>query len=182
MNSPSSLPRLAVPVDTLDHVAGPPHAQLAVVEYGDYECPSCAQAYPAVKMLMERFRFVFRHFPVVEVHPHALIAAEAAEAAGAQGQFWPMHDRLFEHGRHLELADLHQHARELALDIARFEADLADHVYVQRVQEHIASAHASQVRGTPTFFVDGAMVDISFGLQALAEAIARRLPAPGLRG
>jgi protein-disulfide isomerase len=151
-----------------------------VVEYGDFECPLCAQAYPAVKILMERFehrfRFVYRHFPLVEPHPHALLAAEAAEAAGAQGRFWEMHDRLFEHQRQLSGSDLQQHARALGLDMSRFDAELADHVYLQRVREHIASGVASHVRATPGFFVDGAVVDTSFNLQALGDAIARHLP------
>jgi protein-disulfide isomerase len=176
-SSPSQ--HLSVPFDPLDHVVGPAHGALVVVEYGDFECPSCAQAYPAVKILMERFehrfRFVYRHFPLTEVHPHAQLAAEAAEAAGAQGRFWEMHDRLFEHQRHQTAPDLLQHAQALALDTARFEAELADHVHLQRVQEHIASGVASRVRSTPGFFVGGVRVDTSFGLQSLADAIARDL-------
>lgn len=172
--------RLAVPIDTLDHALGPPHGGPVVLEYGDFECPSCAQAYPAVKILMDRFghrfRFVFRHFPLAEIHPHALLAAEAAEAAGAQGRFWPMHDLLFAHPQHLTSADLRRHAQTLALDLPRFDAELADHVHLQRVQEHLASGRASHVRSTPGFFVDDAMVDTSFGLDRLSEAIAARLP------
>lgn len=175
-------PGLAVPIDALDHMIGPAHSGLVVVEYGDFECPSCAQAYPAVKILMarfhHRFRFVFRHFPVEEFHPHALLAAEAAEAASAQGRFWEMHDRLFEHPHHLQLADLQRHAQALALDMTRFDAELADHVYTQRVQEHLASGRASHVRATPTFFVDGAVVDTSFGMQQLEHAIGQHLDAP----
>ncbi len=185
MNTPAShsARQLAVPVDALDHVAGAAHGALVVLEYGDFECPSCAQAYPAVKMLMERFghrfRFVFRHFPVAEAHPHAMLAAEAAEAAGAQGRFWEMHDRLFENPQHLKGADLRRHAQALKLDLTRFDAELADHVYLQRVQEHIASGRASHLRATPGFFVDGRVVDISFGMQALSDAIERRLPLSG---
>ena len=179
---PQPAVQLAVPVDALDHVAGATHGALVVLEYGDFECPSCAQAYPAVKILMERFghrfRFVFRHFPVSEAHPHALLAAEAAEAAGAQDRFWEMHDRLFENPQHLSAADLHRHAQILGLDMRRFDAELADHVYLQRVQEHIASGRASHLRATPGFFVDGMVVDTSFGMQALADAIERRLPPP----
>jgi protein-disulfide isomerase len=168
---------LAVPVDALDHVSGAPEARLTLVEYGDFECPSCALAYPAVKMLMARYghacRFVFRHFPLVEVHPHALLAAEAAEAAAAQGQFWQLHDRLFEHPNHLKPADLLNHAGELGLDTVRFRAELEDHVFLQRVQEHIASGRASHVRATPTFFLGGRRVDTSFGMESLATAMAR---------
>jgi len=169
---------LAVSVDRLDHVLGPAQARLVVVEYGDFECPLCVQAHPAVKILRQRFefRFVFRHFPIVEVHPHAILAAEAAEAAAAQGRFWEMHDRLFEHHRHLQPGDLQRHARELELDETRFAAELADHVYLQRVQEHIAGGRASHVHATPRFFVGGVVVDTSFSLERLADAIAARQP------
>jgi len=181
MNAPANpSTHLAVAIDALDHVQGVAHGGLSIVEYGDFECPSCAQAFPAVKMLIERFdnqlRFVFRHYPVPEVHPHAMLAAEAAEAAAAQGRFWPMHDLIFEHAPHVGAAELHRHARRLELDMARFEAELADHVYLQRVREHIASGVASHLRGTPSFFVGGELVDISFGLQRLSDAIERCLP------
>ena len=172
--------KLAVPLDPLDHVIGPPHGGPVVLEYGDFECPSCAQAHPAIRVLMERFghrfRFVFRHFPIAELHPHAVRAAEAAEAAAAQGRFWEMHDRLFEHRHHLGDADLHAHAAALGLDLARFDAEMADEVYLQRVQEHLASGRASGIRSTPGLFVDGEVVDTTFGMDALAAAIARRLP------
>jgi protein-disulfide isomerase len=172
----NSSARLMVPVDALDHVLGPPNEPLVVVEYGDFECPVCAQAHPAVKILLERFRhhlrLVFRHYPIVETHPHAMQAAQAAEAAGAQGKFWEMHDRMFENHRHLAAADLRNHAQALRLNLARFDAEIADQVYLQRVQEHMASARASRVHGTPTFFVDGAMVDTSFGIERLGQAIA----------
>jgi protein-disulfide isomerase len=176
----ASTRQLAVPVDALDHVVGAAHGAPVVLEYGDFECPLCAQAYPAVKILMERFghrfRFVYRHFPVAEAHPHALLAAEAAEAAAAQGRFWEMHDRLFENQQHMSAVDLQRHAQTLGLDMRRFDAELADHVYLQRVQEHIASGRASHLRTTPGFFVDGTVVDTSFGMQHLAAAIERRLP------
>jgi protein-disulfide isomerase len=127
-----------------------------------------------VKILHQRFafRFVFRHFPLFDVHPNAMLAAEAAEAAGAQGRFWQMHDRLFEQRRHLLLADLQRYAGDLELDMTRFDAEMADHVYVQRVQEHIAGGRASRVHATPTFFVDGVRVDTSFSLERLSDAIA----------
>lgn len=172
---------LAVPVDVLDHLRGPPHAGPVLIEYGDFECPSCAQAHAAIRILMDRFdhrfRFVFRHFPVAEFHPHALLAAEAAEAAGAQGRFWEMHDLLFAEPQHLGLADLHRRAAALTLDLPRFDAELADHVHLQRVQEHMASGRASHVRATPGLFFEGAAVDVSFGFERLAEAITARLAA-----
>src|SRR5919206_2703012 len=101
---------LAVSLEATDHVLGPESARVEVIEYGDFECPNCGQAYPAVKQLLRHFehrvRYAFRHFPLIEVHPHAQLAAEAAEAAGAQHKFWPMHDLLFEHQLHLKAKDL----------------------------------------------------------------------------
>ena len=162
-----------------DHVVGPAHAPVMVVEYGDFECPNCKQAAPAVKILMARFagrvRFVYRHFPLEGVHPHALQAALAAEAAGAQGKFWPMHDRLFDSQSHFKLPQLRGYAERLELDMARYDADMAEQVYLQRVREHIESGEKSGVRGTPTFFVDGAIQDVSFGLQHLFERVEEAL-------
>jgi protein-disulfide isomerase len=175
--------QLAVPIDALDHVLGPAHGQPVVLEYGDFECPSCAQVFPAIKILRarldDRFRFVFRHFPVAEIHPHALLAAQAAEAASAQGRFWEMHDLLFTHPHHLKDTDLQGHARTLGLDVPRFVAELGDQVYLQRVQEHIASGRASQVRSTPCFFVDGVLVDVSFGVEHLASLVESRTTRHG---
>src|SRR5438105_11520846 len=107
---------LAVAVNPRDHNLGASHAPVTVVEYGDFECPNCKQAAPAVKLILERFagriRLVWRHFPLEEVHPHALLAAEAAEAAGEQGKFWPMHDLLFENQAHLKAKQLHGYAAD----------------------------------------------------------------------
>jgi protein-disulfide isomerase len=169
---------LTVPVDRTDHLLGPETARVVVVEYGDFECPNCGQAYPAVKLLLRRFehrvRFAFRHFPLTEVHPHAQLAAEAAEAAGGQHKFWPMHDLLFEQQLHLKPRDLRRYAGELELDLERFDYELNDQVYRQRVNEHIEGARRSGVRATPTFFVDGALVDVSFGLDRLFETVQAR--------
>jgi len=134
------------------------------------QCPP-----PSIRTLSRRFG---THFPVAEIHPHALLAAQAAEAAGAQGRFWEMHDLLFSHPHHLNDTDLHDHARSLGLDMPRFVAEFADQVYLQRVQEHIASGRASQVRSTPCFFVDGTLVDVSFGVEQLAGAVESRSRAP----
>jgi protein-disulfide isomerase len=166
---------LAVPVDHTDHVIGPASAKVTLVEYGDFECPSCGQAYPAVKMLLKRFgdrvRFVFRHFPLLEVHPHAELAAEAAETAGAQNKFWRMHDLLFEHQLHLKTHSLRQYALQAELDLDRYDYEIKEHVYLQRVHEHIDGGAKSGVRATPTFFVNGAVQDVSFGLERLYEAV-----------
>jgi protein-disulfide isomerase len=170
---------LAVPVSAVDHVTGAPHAVVVVVEYGDFECPNCKQAQPAVKLLLERFagrvRFVFRHFPLEDVHPSALGAALAAECAGGQVRFWEMHDLLFENQQHLRAKDLHAYAARLGLDMARYTAEMDDQVYLQRIREQVQGGVASGVRGTPTFFVNGRLEDVSFGLRALFDNVEARL-------
>jgi protein-disulfide isomerase len=181
MNRQSETFTLAIPVTRTDHIFGSEAARVTLVEYGDFECPNCGQAYPAVKMLLKHFghraRFVFRHFPLTEVHPHAELAAEAAEAAGAQHKFWPMHDLLFEQQRHLKLKDLRHCAEQLELDLERFDYELNDQVYRQRVNEHVQGGERSGVRSTPTFFVNGAIVDVSFGLDHLFQAVETSLRA-----
>ena len=170
---------LTVPVNATDHVTGGEHAPVTVLEYGDFECPNCRQAQPAVKLLLERFaprvRFVYRHFPLADVHPHALMAALAAECAGGQGQFWAMHDLLFEHQLHLATADLRAYAQRLGLDMARFTAEMDDEIYLQRVREHLKSGSDSGVRSTPGFFVNGRIHDVSFGLRSLFDSVEAAL-------
>jgi protein-disulfide isomerase len=171
--------QLSVPVSPIDHVQGSEHAHVTVVEYGDFECPNCKQAAPAVKLLLQRspgrVRFVFRNFPLTEVHPHAMQAAEAAECVGAQGQFWPMHDLLFDNQLHLQPNHLHSYAERLGIDMTRYTAEMDDHVYLQRVREHQRSGHDSGVRGTPAFFVNGRVQDVSFGMQGLFSAVEAAL-------
>ena len=166
---------LTLPVNAADHTLGADHAPVTVVEYGDFECPNCKQAAAAVKLLLERFdqrvRFVYRHFPLEEVHPHALLAAEAAECAGAQGKFWQMHELLFANQEHLKVKQLHGYAEQLGLDMALYTAEMDDHVYLQRVREHIDSALKSGAHGTPTFFVNGRIQDVSFGMRSLFDAV-----------
>ncbi len=166
---------LMVPVVATDHFLGPVHAPVTVVEYGDFECPNCKQAAPAVKLLLERFpqrvRFIYRHFPLETLHPHALRAAEAAECAGEQQRFWPMHDLLFANQDHLTGPDLRRYALRLDLDMARYDAELRDEVYRQRIREHIEGGYRSHLKATPGFFVDGVIVDVSFGLHALFDAV-----------
>lgn len=166
---------LSQPITATDHVLGSPHAPITVVEYGDFECPTCKQAAPSVKLLLERFDgkvlFAYRHFPLESVHPHALLAAEAAECAGAQGRFWEMHDLLFANQPHLDLPHLNACAQRLDIDQARFTAEMDDEVYLQRIREHIESGRNSHLRATPGFFVNGTIVDVSFGLQSLFEAV-----------
>ena len=173
--SPTHPITLAVPPEPTDHSQGPEHARVVVVEYGDFECPSCKVAAATPTLLMERFpnqvRFIFRNFPLEEAHPHALLAAEAAEAAAAQGKFWPMHDLLFENQLHLKPNQLRSYAERLPIDMARYTAEMDDQVYLQRIREQQRSGRDSGVRGTPTFFVNGRIHDVSFGIHSLFDAV-----------
>jgi len=173
---------LSLPVGGADHVLGPSHAAVTVVEYGDFECPNCKQAAPAVKLLLKHFsgrvRFVWRNFPLEEVHQHALHAALAVEAAGGQGKFWPMHDLLFEDQAHLKPPQLRRYAERLELDLARYDIEMKEDYYLQRVREHMESGRASGVRGTPGFFVNGAIEDVSFGMQRLFDRVQAVLHRP----
>jgi protein-disulfide isomerase len=169
---------LAVAVDNdRDHIQGPADAAVTLVEYGDYECPYCGAAYPIVKELQarmgDRLRFVFRNFPITTSHPHAEQAAEAAEAASAQGRFWEMHDLLYENQRRLRDQDLHSYAEQLGLDVEQFDKDLAGHVHAPRVREDFMSGVRSGVNGTPSFYVNGARHDDSYDLETLLAALER---------
>jgi protein-disulfide isomerase len=167
--------RLAVPVGERDHVRGPATAVVTLVEYGDYECPYCRAAVAIVeelqRVLPDQLRFVFRHFPLENLHPRARRAAEAAEAAGSQGKFFEMHAALFEHQTALEDADLLRYAAELDLEIARFRADLDAHTHVSRVHEDFRGGVRSGVRGTPTFYLDDARYDGVVGVRQLVATI-----------
>jgi protein-disulfide isomerase len=167
---------LVLPVnDERDHIQGPATAPVTLVEYGDYECPYCGAAYPILKDVQqrmgERLRFVFRNFPITTSHPHAEQAAEAAEAAAAQGRFWPMHDQLYEHQRHLEVDDLRGYAAELGLDVDRFTDELAQHTHAARVREDFMSGVRSGVNGTPTFYINGVRHDDSYDAETLVAAL-----------
>ena len=155
--------QLTPPVSERDHVAGPNDAPVTLVEYGDYECPYCGMAYPILKSvrraLGKRMRFVYRHFPLNETHPHARHAAEASESAAVEGKFWEMHDALFEHQHALEDEDLVRYAKSLGIDATRVEEDLAAGTYTKRVREDFRSGVRSGVNGTPTFFINGARYD-----------------------
>jgi Na+/H+ antiporter NhaA len=149
---------LTVPVDPgRDHIRGPASSPVTVVEYGDFECPYCGQAEPIVRELLAEFgdvRYVWRHLPLTDVHPHAQLAAEAAEAADAQGAFWPMHDALLTHQDALQSDDLNRYAHELGLDVERFQQDLAERRGATKVASDLDSADLSNVSGTPTFFIN----------------------------
>jgi protein-disulfide isomerase len=170
---------LLLPLNSADHVLGPASATVTVIEYGDFECPYCRAAYPAVKILLKRFqdrvRFVFRHFPVVEMHPHAERAAESAETAGAQGRFWQMHDLLFENQQHLSDEYLRQYALQAKLDLQRYDQDMNSRTHLQFVHEQMNSGKERGTRGTPTFFVNGVIEDVSFGMDTLYKAIEANL-------
>ena len=141
-----------------DHVRGPVAAPVTLVEYGDFECPYCGQAEPVVRELLRDFgdvRYVWRHLPLSDVHPHARLAAEAAEAAADQGAFWEMHDLLLDHQDLLTFSDLVRHAEQLGLDVERFTDQLQSHTGAARVADDVDSADLSGVSGTPTFFING---------------------------
>ncbi len=167
--------RLTPPVSEADHRSGPDDAPVALVEYGDFECPSCGAAYPNVesvrKKMGARLRFVFRHFPLTQMHPHAMHAAEVAEAAGTQGKFWQMHGMLFEHQDALEDADLVRYAKALHLDDKRFASELASDAYVKAIRQSIGSGIRSGVNGTPTFFINGVRYDGSWEASDLLAAL-----------
>jgi protein-disulfide isomerase len=167
--------RLTSPVSDRDHAQGEESAPVTLVEYGDYECPACGAAYPVVKELQARLqdgvRFVFRNFPLSQIHPHAEHAAEAAEAAGEQGKFWEMHDCLFEHQRQLDDEHLTRYADELSLDTPKLLRELAEGTHKARVREDFLSGMRSGVNGTPTFFINGERHDDSYEFDVLLKAI-----------
>lgn len=147
-----------------DYVRGNPKARVTLLEYADFECPYCALAYPYVKRTVERFKDdlaeIFRPFPLTQIHPHALHAAQAAEAAGLQGKFWEMHDILFEHRQRLEDADLLDYARRIGLDVERFERDFESSEVVDAIQRSLKEGAAQGVEGTPWFFLNDKPIEI----------------------
>lgn len=179
-------PALLAPDGATDHIIGPVSAKVAIIEYGDFQCPSCGQAHVAMKIILKRcshrVRFVFRHYPQSEFHPDAELAAEASEAAGAQGYFWPFYEVLFEHQQHLKARHLRQYAGQIGLDLERYDYEMNDRVYLQRVQEQARGGRQLGIRAAPTFYVNGKLTDVSFGLQYLEQSVERalRVGAPEL--
>jgi protein-disulfide isomerase len=167
--------RLSVPVSERDHTQGPDDAPVTLVEYGDFECPHCGAAHPIVKQIQavmgDNLRFVFRHFPLTEIHPHAEPAAEAAEAAGAQGQFWEMHDTLFENQPALDGSHLVAYAEDLGIDVERFVSELERRVHQPRVREDFMTGVRSGVNGTPSFFINGVRHDGPWDGESLLSAL-----------
>jgi len=158
-----------------DHIQGPTSAVATLIEYGDYKCPYCGQAYPIIKEIQKhlgnKLRFVFRNFPLTEIHPHAQHAAEAAEAAAAQNKFWEMHDHLYEHQQALDDDHLEKYAAKIGLDLARFNNDMSTHAHVGRIREDFLSGIHSGVNGTPTFYINGIRYNDSWDLETLLETL-----------
>ena len=169
--------RFTLPIPKRDHIQGPIDAPIALLEYGDFECPVCGEVYPVIKAIQERLGdslcFAFRHFPLTNVHPHAEHAAEAAEAAGEQGSFWEMHDVLFENQDALEDEDLARYAAALGLDVPRFMTEVLAGKYAWRVREDFKSGVRGGVNGTPTFFINGVRYDGARGLDPLLAALTQ---------
>jgi len=166
---------LSAPLSGEDHVDGPAGAELELVMYGDFQCPYCAAAYPIVNRVRERLAgrllYAFRHFPLTDVHPDAERAAEASEAAAAQGAFWAMYDRLYDARGALTFNDLVRHAAGLGLDSDRVADELGRHTHLERIRRDVRSGAESGVTGTPTFFVNGRRHDGSFDAGSLIASL-----------
>ncbi|MEV0405769.1 Na+/H+ antiporter NhaA [Actinoallomurus sp. NPDC050550] len=175
MGTAEGIVDLAVPVDPdRDHIRGPEESLVTMVEYGDFECPFCGQAEPVVRELLAGYgdvRYVWRHLPLHDVHPHAQLAAEASEAAAAQDAFWEMHDILLDHQGELTVRDLIRYAEQLELDLERFRRDLRAHAGAPRVAEDLDSADLSSVSGTPTFFINGRRHHGAYDIETLTAAV-----------
>ncbi len=164
-----------------DWILGQVDAPVTLLEYGDLECPYCAAARPALEELVadypDTIQLVFRHFPITASHPHAFIAAEAAEAAGAEGMFWEMVDTLFTHQDRLEIRDLRRYARELGLDVARFDREMRNHTYRDEVKQDFRQGVLDGVNGTPTIFINRVRYDGPREYDAMLAAIATQTEA-----
>jgi protein-disulfide isomerase len=178
MDKPAT--NLATPISKEDHILGPDTAAVTLLEYGDYQCPFCADAYSMIKKVIKqmgpKLRFVFRNMPLNEVHPYAQFAAEAAEAAGAQGKFWEMHDAIYEHQTELGSDLVHTLGRKLRLDLVRFDADMESRRCRARVKNDFMSGMRSGVAGTPTLFINGERYHGSIDEKSLVIAIRKKIP------
>jgi protein-disulfide isomerase len=168
--------KLTLPVSSdRDHIQGRTSAPVTLIEYGDYECHYCGQAYPIIKevqkQLGNKLRFVFRNFPLIEIHPHAEHAAEAAEAAAVQNRFWEMHDYLYEHQQALDDKHLEKYAEDLGLNLVKFNTEMSSHVHAGRIREDFLSGIHSGVNGTPTFYINGIRYNDSWDLETLLEGL-----------
>jgi protein-disulfide isomerase len=173
-------PKLVVPVDpSRDHIQGDAKAVLTLVEYGDYQCPFCGAAYPEVKKVQRelgsKLRFVFRNFPLTNVHEFAMVAAETAEAVGTQGKFWEMHDFLYEHQRTLgDQSVALGYAKKIELDTQKLEREISQHVYQKRIKDDFMGGVRSGVNGTPTFYVNGVRHDGPAEAEAILESLTAK--------
>lgn len=176
----AALVDLATPVDPeRDHIRGPVDGKVTLLEYGDYECIYCGRAEETIRELIARFgdelTYAWRHLPLQDVHPHAQLAAEAAEAAGGQGKYWEMHDLMIEHQNAMEISDLRRYAKQVGLDTDRFWEDLRSRRYADRVAEDVESADESLVTGTPSFFINGHRHEGAYDLETLTALVRRTL-------
>jgi protein-disulfide isomerase len=168
-------------VNSTDHMQGKNTASLELVEYGDYQCPHCGHAYPIIKNLQQSLgadlKFVFRNFPLSEIHPDAFNAAVAAEAAGLQGKFWEMHDIIFENQQELDLESLFLYAKKIGLDVKRFKNDMQKDTLANKVEQDFESGVRSGVNGTPSFFINGKKYDGDWEEDVFTEFLKRQLLA-----
>jgi protein-disulfide isomerase len=175
VGSSETIVDLAVPVDEeRDHIRGPEEASVTLVEYGDLECPYCGRAETVVRELLSDFgdlRYVWRHLPLNDVHPHAQMAAEASEAAGVQGKFWEMHDTMLAHQGDLTLRDILGYAEDLELDLEQFKTAVRKRKGSGRIAEDVESADLSGVSGTPTFFINGHRHQDAYDIDTLSKAV-----------
>jgi protein-disulfide isomerase len=180
MNTDAEASTLMLPVTPArDHIRGRGDAPVTLVEYGDFECSFCAVAHGVVDQVRSNLRdnvcFVFRHFPLTSIHPHAELSAEAAEAAAAQGNFWDMHDLLFRNQHCLDTVCLAAYARQLQFDLTDFSTDLGKHRHLPRVREDLTSGARSGVNGTPSFFINNVRHEGSWELGPLLGALQRAM-------
>jgi len=170
---------LKPPVSARDHIQGNSDAAIELVEYGDYQCPYCGRAYPIIKLIQQRFgdnlKFVFRNFPLSEIHPQAKKAAVAAEAADKQNKFWQMHDIIFENQQQLHQSALMEYAKLIGLDVEQFKDDLTNDELVKRVEDDLESGLRSGVNGTPGFFINGKKYDDSWDEDSLEAYIKAKI-------
>lgn len=171
---------LTKPVTEADHIEGPSSAPVTLVEYGDFECPHCGRAFPIIeevrRKMGDQLRFVYRHFPLAEIHPHAQAAAESAEAAGAQDKFWQMHHQLFTHQDALGHVQLLQYAKEIEIDLDQFDKSLKTHEFAQHIRTDFMSGARSGVNGTPTLFINGIRYEGRVDVASLVREIKSFLP------
>ncbi len=167
--------KLSTPVSTHDHIQGEANAPITLVQYGDYQCPACGQAYPIVKAVQKKLgaklRFVFRNYPLTRSHAHALHAAEVAEAAAVHGKFWEMHDALYQHQSQLDDAHLLALAKQLGLDPDAVAKEASSAKVVERIEADPASGDASGIQGTPAFYVNGESLEGAWDEASLLAAL-----------